>query len=267
MVILIIGISSGLGKATAQWLANRGHIVYGTVRHAVSPIKGVNYLRLDVTSEESVAMAVDDLYRKEGRIDVLINNAGIGIAGPIEFAQGHEWKYLLDVNFWGVVRVTQAVLPIMRVQRKGLVITISSIGGLMGLPFQGAYSASKFAIEGFCQALYNEVKQFNINVVIVNPGDFSTPFTTNRKIQSRRLVDTHYTSFDKTLEIIENNEKLGLPPERLAFRIEKIIEAHSPSFRYIVASPIQKLSVFLRKILPEKLFLNAIGEYYKVSSK
>lgn len=261
-VVLITGISSGFGLAIAQRLAKSNYRVYGTVRREVDPIPGVNYLSMDVVSGESVKQAVDELYQKEGCIDVLINNAGIGITGPIEFTDIADVQYQMDVNFLGVVGVTQAVLPIMRKQSKGLIITISSIGGLISLPFQGFYSASKFALEGFCQALYHEVKPFNIKVVVVNPGDFNTQFTSNRKHIGKDKSNTIYRAFRKVLSVIELDEKNGLQPEVLAGKIEKIIRKRNPSTRYIIALPLQKVSVFLKRIIPEKFFFRIIGKYY-----
>ncbi len=262
-VVLITGISSGFGKQTAQLLALNGYKVYGTVRKDTDKIDNVNYIYLDVTSETSIMKAVQDIYKNEGRIDVLINNAGIGIAAPIEYTEITEIEKIMDVNFMGAVRMTKAVLPIMRKQSSGHIISISSIGGVIGLPFQGVYSASKFAMEGFFQALYNEVKPFNIKVSLINPGDFNTEFTSNRPQVNKEDFDTIYSQYNKTISIIEKDESNGLKPELLAKSILKMISKKNPPLSQIIATPIQKFSVYLKRILPAKIFYSIIDDYYK----
>ena len=180
MVILITGITSGFGRAMARKLAHDGHIVYGTYRNDSDRIPGVTYLKADVQDAESLKVAVGRVMELEGRIDTLISNAGMGIGGPLEFTSTYDAQRQMDVNFMGMVRLLNLVIPIMRNQRKGHIICISSIGGLMGLPYQGMYSASKFAIEGYCESLRLELSRFNVNVTVINPGDFSTGFTSSK---------------------------------------------------------------------------------------
>lgn len=261
-VVFITGISSGFGRAMAIELTNNGHKVYGSIRSEVDPIPKVNYVRMDVTDISSIEQAVNEIFDKEGRIDVLINNAGIGIGGPIELINIRDAQYQMDVNFFGVFRVTQAVLPIMRIQKDGVIICISSIGGLMGIPFQGLYSASKFAIEGYCQSLSLELKPHDIRVVLVNPGDFSTNFTSNRKIVDNPDIKLTYPQFYNTLSIITSDESNGPKPEILAKKIEKIVDKKRPAFRYVIASPLQKFSVSLKRLLPETLFAVILKKYY-----
>jgi short-subunit dehydrogenase len=159
----------------------------------------------------------------------------------------------------------KAVLPFMRKQKNGLIINISSVGGLMGLPFQGFYSASKYAIEGFSETLRYEVKRHGISVVLINPGDFKTHFTINRKTIANFNSDSVYNNqYVKTLAIIEKDENIGLNPLIIAKKIANIIESRNPATRYIVASFDQKLAVCLKKILPEKLFFKIIGGHYGV---
>lgn len=261
-VVFITGISSGFGRAMAIELTNNGHKVYGSIRSEVDPIPKVNYVRMDVTDISSIEQAVKEIFDKEGRIDVLINNAGIGIGGPIEFTNIRDAQYQMDVNFFGVFRVTQAVLPIMRKQKDGVIICISSIGGLMGIPFQGLYSASKFAIEGYCQSLSLELKPHDIRIVLVNPGDFSTNFTSNRKIVDNPDIKLTYPQFYNTLSIITSDESNGLMPEILAKKIEKIVDKKRPAFRYVIASPLQRFSVSLKRLLPETWFAAILKKYY-----
>ena len=160
MVILITGITSGFGRAMAQQLSEDGHKVYGTHRRDCDPIPGVTYIKADVRDEESLRMAVDTVMEKEGCIDTVISNAGMGIGGPLEFTSIDDAQRQMDVNFMGMVRLLNQVVPVMRRQRHGHIICISSIGGLMGLPYQGMYSASKFAIEGYCEALRLELRRY-----------------------------------------------------------------------------------------------------------
>src|SRR5665647_1383547 len=180
-VILITGISSGFGKETAKLLSESGHIVYGTIRRDCETSDKINVVRLDLTDSLSIKKAVETVIHKEGTIDVLINNAGMHSGGPIETIPSEYIKLQMDTSFYGLVQLTREVLPFMRKQGCGLIINISSIGGLMGLPFQAFYSASKFAIEGFSEALRMEVKPFNIKVVVINPGDFHTNNSANRR--------------------------------------------------------------------------------------
>ena len=261
-VIFITGISSGFGRAIAVELAKSEHKIYGSIRNDVEPIPKINYVHMDVTDMSSIEQAVKEIYEKEGRIDVLINNAGIGIGGPIELTNIKDAQYQMDVNFFGVFRVTQAVLPIMRKQKEGVIICISSIGGLMGIPFQGLYSASKFAIEGYCQSLSLELKPQNIRVVLINPGDFSTSFTSNRKIVDNPEIKLTYPQFYNTLSKIMSDENNGPKPEILARKIGKIIDKKKPAFRYVIASPLQKFSVSLKKVLPETWFAAILEKYY-----
>ena len=264
MVVLITGVSSGFGLETAKALLNRGHIVYGTVRREVVPVDGMHYLHVDVRDNAQVIQAVDTVIREQGHIDVLVNNAGMGIGGPIEFASEEDVNTQMDINFMGLVRCVKAVLPHMRRQGSGKIVAFSSIGGLMGLPFQGYYSASKFAIEGFCEALRLEVRPDNIKVVVIEPGDFHTAFTSKRKKESDPLADAAYPSYAESMRSIEKDETTGLLPEYLAIRLAGIVEKKNPSYNYIIATFVQRLSVTLKHILPSKVFSRILGSYYKL---
>ncbi len=264
-IVFLTGVSSGFGKRTAELLASNGFKVYGASRSEIEPQQGIIPLKLDITDRKNVQEAVNEVLKKEGRIDVLINNAGMGISGSIEDASVEEMELQVNTNFYGAVHVIQAVLPSMRKLGSGLIINISSIGGLMGLPYQGFYSASKFALEGLSQALYMELKPFGINVVLVNPGDFSTNFTSKRIISMKSRIEESYKSqFEKTLAIIEKDEIGGLNPEVLARKILKIVKSRKPRLRYIVSSFEQKLAVLLFHILPPKLFFNIISSHYGI---
>ena len=265
-VILITGISSGFGKQTAELLASRGHTVYGTVRRDVEISSSIIGLKLDLINADSIRQAVQTILRKEGRIDVLINNAGMHTGGPIETSPIENIKLQMETNFLGTVNLTREVLPVMRKQGGGTIINFSSIGGLMGLPLQAFYSAGKFAIEGFSEALRMEVKQFNIKVVLINPGDFHTNNSTNRRnfLAPTDINDPYHDQYLKTLAIIEKDEANGWEPIILAKKLVRIAECKNPHQRYIIASFEQKLAVALKYILPGKLFRMILEDHYKI---
>lgn len=264
MVILITGISSGFGLAMARQLHADGHAVYGTVRRDVPQIPGVQYIRADVRDTASVQAAVAAVLAAEGHIDVLINNAGMGIGGPVEFAPEADVQLQMDTNFLGQVRFTQAVLPAMRRQGSGKILCFSSIGGVMGLPFQGFYSASKFAVEGFCEALQVEVRRHGIQVVLIEPGDFSTGFTASRIKQVSDEAVAAYPSLQRAVSSFEQDERTGLKPEFLARKVAKIIRCRHPKFRYVIATLIQRLSIPLKRLLPARAFIRVLSLFYKV---
>jgi short-subunit dehydrogenase len=265
-IILITGISSGFGKQTAELLAAKGYSVYGTIRNDAKISSAVNCINLDLTKDDSIRQAVQTVLQKEGRIDVLINNAGMHTGGPIETSPLENIKLQMDTNFLGMVQLIREVLPAMRKQGIGTIINFSSIGGLMGLPFQSFYSAGKFAIEGFSEALRMEVKQFNIRVVLINPGDFRTNNSANRRnfLAPAITDDPYQKQFEKTLAVIEKDEANGWEPIVLARKIVKIVECRNPRQRYIIASFEQKLAVVLKYILPGKLFRKILEDHYKI---
>lgn len=264
MTILITGVSSGFGKAMAERLAAEGHRVYGTVRRETAPIEGVTYLYADSQDEDAIAEAAGTVLEKEKAVDVLICNAGAGIGGPLEFCGIEDIEKLMDVNFMGMARWVHYILPSMRMNGHGKIICMSSIGGVLGLPFQGAYSASKFAVEGYCEALGLELRGSGVSVTLIEPGDFSTGFTAARKNVASAEAAEAYPSYRKALEGIEHDETSGLRPEYLAGKISAIIRKKTPARRYVIASPLQKLSVFAKRVLPAPLFGKILSLYYGV---
>ncbi len=268
-VILVTGASSGIGKACAVHLAQADYHVYGTTRKSPDrvakdlPSSQLNMIQMDVRDDLSVHRGIDSIIKEAGRLDVVVNNAGFGITGPIENTSIDEAKDQFETNFFGLLRVCNTVLPIMRNQGSGYIINISSIGGLIGLPFQGLYSASKFAVEGLTEALYKEVRSFGIRVVLIEPGDFFTAFTANRKKTARAETDPAYKNrFEQTLRIIESDEKNGASPEKVARLLVKIIRYSDPRLRYRVGYLPQKIAVTLKKFLPQKLFDQIIMQHY-----
>lgn len=266
-VILITGVSSGFGRESAALLAGLGHKVYGTVRDDSGTLNGVNLLRMDLTDHESVMSTVREVVAREGRIDVLVNNAGMHSGGPAETTPVEYFGLQMDTSFMGMVLLTREVLPVMRTAGGGMIINISSIGGLMGLPFQPFYSAAKFAVEGFSEALRMEVKPFKIKVVVINPGDFRTNNSANRRkyLASHTDGDPYAGQFRKSLSIIEKDEAGGQDPKLLAAKLARIIRLRNPSHRYIIASADQKLAVLLKRLLPAKLFAWILSSHYGIS--
>lgn len=264
-IIFITGISSGFGKYVSSLLAQKGYTVYGTCRSKCDHDPLVNVLQLDVTDLAAVEKCIGQVIEKEGRIDVLINNAGMHTGGSIEDISYEHIRAQMDTNFMGPVHTIKTILPSMRKQGKGTIINIGSIGGLMGLPFQGYYSASKFAIEGLSEALRMELKQFNIHVVVINPGDFNTNNTQNRiNIKALNGNSAYEMQFKKSLAVIEHDETNGWHPEILARKMLKIIEKDRPAYHYVIASFEQKLAVVLKRILPEKWFAAILRGHYGI---
>ncbi|MCE1198055.1 MAG: SDR family NAD(P)-dependent oxidoreductase [Marinilabiliales bacterium] len=265
-VILITGISSGFGKETASLLAKAGHTVYGTLRKETETDPLVHVLKMDLSDSQSIRDGVKTLLDKEGRIDVLINNAGMHTGGASEMIPIETIRLQMQTNFLGMVELTQLLLPTMRAQGSGTLINFGSIGGLMGLPFQGIYSAGKFAIEGFSAALRMELRQFGIKVVVINPGDFHTHNSANRRgfLYSLEEGNPYQTQFAKTLELIEKDENGGWKPEILAKKLVKIVGCRNPRQRYVIASAEQKLAVVLNNILPDKLFDLILRSHYGI---
>lgn len=195
---------------------------------------------------------------------MFINNAGMGIGGPLEFTSLSDAHAQMDVNWMGMVRFLHFVLPIMRKQGGGKILCFSSIGGLMGLPYQGIYSASKFAIEGYCEALRLETRPFGIKIVVIEPGDFATAFTAQRKSVDNPEAYKVYKSYADSLKSIEHDETSGLKPEFLAKKVGRIIKKRVPRYKYVISTFEQRLSVFLKAVLPHSWFAAILSSYYKL---
>jgi len=268
-VILITGGSSGIGKACAERLARAGHNVYATSRRASAEgtrqPEGYTLLQLDVTSDESVACCVELVMKREGRVDALVNCAVLIYAGAIEDTQVSEAQAAVDTSFFGVVRMCRAVLPIMRKQGSGHVVIFSSAGGVIGLPFQAFYSASKFALEGYAEALRGEVWSFGIRVVLIEPGDFRTGNTANRLRTKESQGDTVYkAACARAVGVMENDERHASTPEPVAALVERLLAARSPGLRHMVGPFAEQLAMVAKKVVPEGIFLWAILKYYGV---
>ncbi len=274
-IVLITGASSGIGKACALHLYKKGCRVYGTSRTAQDlPMTSVReedrsptfeLIPMDVNSGESIERAVEFVVNREDRLDVLVNCAGYGLAGAAEDTREEEARDQVETNFFGVFRLCRSVLPIMRQQRAGYVVNVSSIGGLIGIPFQSLYSASKFAVEGFTEALRAEVHQFGIQVVLIEPGDFHTGFTAHRRKAIAAEENPVYRElFARALGVMEADEMNGSTPGKIGPLLERIITTRSPRARYRIGPASERLAVELKKVMPSRLFEWAIMKYYQL---
>lgn len=264
-VILITGASSGLGRACAHYLAQRGYRVFGTSRHQQEqPSVPFAWVQMDVDDDASVQRGVAEVLEQAGRLDVVVNNAGFGFGGAIEDTSLAEARAQLETSFFGTLRVCQAVLPSMRAQRSGLIINVSSLGGIIALPFQGLYSAAKFAVEGLSEALRMEVRPWGIGVVLIEPADFRTEFTARRRRTAASTGSPYAGAFERALAVIEHDELHGSSPEIVGRLLEWIIRSRSPRLRYMVGSFTELLAGILKPYLPQRLFEWIIRSHYKV---
>jgi NAD(P)-dependent dehydrogenase (short-subunit alcohol dehydrogenase family) len=264
-VILITGASSGIGAAIATRLTKAGHTVFGTSRKsgATPPADGVRMLAMDVRNEESVSHAVAQLIKAAGHIDVLVNNAGFGIAAAIEDTRPEDMRRQFDTNVLGPLRVCQAVLPAMRNQGSGRIIQISSLAARIGIPFQGAYSASKAALEGMTEALSMEAKPFGIDVVMIEPGDTKSNFTAAREWTATARSNGAYAARAKhAIAVMEKSEQAGPPADKVARLVEQAIEAKHPKLRYISATTTERLALGLQRLLPGRTFESVVNAIY-----
>ncbi len=265
-VVLITGASSGIGKSCAAYLSRRGFKVFGTGRQPTRCEEEYGMLEMDVTDDASIHRAVKYVIDREKRIDVLINNAGAALSGAVEDTAVEEARAQFETNFFGVIRVTGAVLPFFRRQNHGLIINISSIGGLISVPFTAFYCASKFAVEGISEALRFELKKFNIKVVLLEPGDIQSGLTRHRvRAERSRHPGPYEEQFKTTLRVIEDDENNGATIERVAEKIGEIIGKRSPKLRYVVGKPQQRLAVLLKKVLPSAWYEKIIASHYKIA--
>jgi short-subunit dehydrogenase len=265
-VILVTGASSGIGRACATALQSKGHTVYGSARN-LSRLQSVSFkpIELDVTEDSSVAKAIATIIRAEGKLDVLVNNAGNGVAGPAYTMSVDNAKKQFDVNFFGVVRMCTAVLPAMIENKQGVIINIGSLAGLFGLPYQSMYSASKYAIEGYSQSLRMELRNTGVKVVVVNPGDFKTGFTESREKTAFNITNPQLeTEYKAAVASMEKDESIGQSPDVLAAKLCKIVDATNPSHRYLIGAFGQTIAPTLKRILPGGLFEKLMTDHYGI---
>ncbi|WP_320814863.1 SDR family oxidoreductase [Flavobacterium sp.] len=264
-VIFITGASSGIGKAIGEFLHQKNFKVYGTSRNPERVENSIFPLvKLDVRNVESIQMAVAEILSKEDRIDVVINNAGVGITGPLEEIPTAEIKNNFETNLFGPIEVMKAVLPQMRKQKSGLIINITSIAGYMGLPYRSVYSASKGALELITEALSMEVKEFGIHITNVAPGDFATNIASGRYHAPLVKGSDYEKSYGTTLKMMDEHVDGGSNPNDMAEAIFKVINAQNPKIHYKVGAFMQKFSIILKRILPDTVYEKLLMNHYKL---
>jgi NAD(P)-dependent dehydrogenase (short-subunit alcohol dehydrogenase family) len=262
MTILITGASMGIGRSLAEHLSKQGHRVYGTSRKAMTEAVSFEVLTMDVTNEQSVQSAISQIIEKEGRIDVVINNAGLGIIGALEEVPETMIQQVFETNVWGLLRVCRAVLPQMRKQNNGLIINISSVAATMGLPFRGIYSASKAAVEILTESLSIEVQPFGIRVCSVLPAEVKTSINTNRLVANGNQ-SSPYQAVTEAMNIkVKAAINAASDPMYIVEAVEQIINSPSPKLHYVKGPFLQKVSIVLKKILPDRVFERILKNHY-----
>ncbi|WP_209400034.1 SDR family oxidoreductase [Pseudozobellia sp. WGM2] len=265
-VVLITGGSSGIGKSIGLYLKSMGFKVYGTTRSLEKhpDFEVFDLLELDVTDPSSIKKAIQGILEKEQRIDILINNAGMGITGPIEETPHNEIDRVFQTNFHGPLHMSKAVIPHMRAQKSGVIINITSIAGYMGLPFRGIYSATKGALGTITEALRMEVKDFGIKVCTLAPGDFKTNIAKGRYHAPIVENSPYAKNYGKTLKMIDEDVDTSGDPIAVAKVVLEIINTQHPKVHYKVGEPLQKLSTVLKGVLPDKLYEKLLLKHYKL---
>lgn len=264
-VVLITGGSSGIGKSIGEFLHNKGFIVYGTSRNPERVLKSVFPLvALDVRDTSSIQAAVAQIISISGRLDIVINNAGVGITGPLEEIPSEEIRNNFEINLFGPIEVMKAVLPQMRSQKSGLIINITSIAGYMGLPYRGVYSASKGALELITEAIRMEVKSFGVHITSVAPGDFATNIAAGRYHAPVIAGSAYQIPYGNTLKMMDEHVDSGSNPNEMAEAIYGIIQAKEPKVHYKVGVFMQKFSIILKRILPDKVYEKMLMNHYKL---
>jgi short-subunit dehydrogenase len=262
-VALITGASSGIGLVTARALRREGYRVFGTSRKAMAGTSdGVTMLVCDVTDDVSVRNVIDDVLSRAGRIDLLVNNAGIGLLGGAEESSTTQAKALFDVNVFGVLRMTNAILPVMRRQRKGRIINLSSILGLIPAPYNALYAATKHAIEGYSESLDHEVRTQGIRIVLVEPGVTRTAFEENitRPDHPLSLYEAVRADAEKLMrEIVDS----GDAPEVVAQAVLRAANAATPRRRYTAGKAAAQVR-FIRRFLPESFVDKSLRKFNRL---
>ena len=258
-VVIVTGGNSGIGLSTAKALVDKGCIVYDFSRRNI-PAEKIIHIDCDVTDEETVAEKVKKVAEREGKIDILVNCAGFGISGAVEFTALEDAKRQFDVNFFGTVNVNKAVIPVMRNNGKGRIVNISSVAAAAHIPFQTYYSATKAAIESYTCALDNEVRPFGITVTSIQPGDICTEFT-NARQKTFDGDDIYQGRISKSVTSMEKDEQKGMSPDVAGKYIAKISLKKNVKPVYTIGVSYKILSV-LCKVFPCKIRNSIVGMLY-----
>ena len=252
-VAIVTGAATGIGHASAKALREAGFRVFGTSRRAVAGITdGITMIPCDVTDDASVKAAVDKVLDATGRIDVLVNNAGTGLLAGAEESSVSQAQTLFDVNLFGVVRTTNAVLPIMRNQKVGRIVNISSVLGLIPAPFSAIYSSTKHALEGYSESLDHEVRTFGIRICLIEPAYTRTSFDQNMVLPDRSL-DAYVSARARSSALMQEVMKTADSPEIVAERVAEAATTKSPRLRYTCGKAARQVSI-LRRFVPERMF-------------
>jgi len=258
-VVLLTGASQGIGYELAKFLNDKGYKVYGVSRSSFE-LEGVTHLKGDVTNEDEMRKLVSNLIKETGKIDILINNAGMGISGSVEGTKLNELKMMFDVNLFGAFNMVKQVLPFMREKEYGKIINIGSVASEFSIPFQTFYSASKSALKTFSEGLLNEVSPYGIGVSTILPGDIKTNFTKNRR-KNIDEIKTYENRVEKSVSQMEKDEQNGLSVHYASKVIYKVIKRkRMPLVKTIGVQ--YKFLIFLKRFLPEKLVNKIVGMMY-----
>ncbi|HTV32137.1 MAG TPA: SDR family oxidoreductase [Methylocella sp.] len=269
-VALVTGASSGLGRAIANDLQDGGFRVYGTSRKAgeSNPHGNFELITMDVDQDASVEAAIGALVDREGRLDVVVSNAGMGIAGALEDTSSDEALAQFQTNFFGNHRVCRAALPHLRARARAHLVVVGSIAGRIGVPFQGMYSATKFALEGYCEALRMELRGSSVRVALIEPGDFATGFTAARRQTTGSGNGSAYrAAFEAALAIIEKDEMNGADPTLVSKAVWQIVESDRPALRNLVGPLSQTAIARAKPLFPAAAFEALIADHYKVAGQ
>lgn len=258
-VVVITGASAGIGYDLSKYLNLKGYKVYGLSRSKFD-VENVTHMKCDITDENNVTKVINEIINIEGKIDYLINNAGMGISGSIEGTSVEDVKKMFDVNFIGSFIVAKAVLPFMRNESKGKIINIGSVASEFAIPFQGFYSSSKSALKVFSEALSNEVKPYGIDVCTILPGDVKTNFTSNRQKNPNEL-DLYKNRVDKSIGVMEKDEQNGMTTTYVSKKIYKVIKSRRTPLVKTIGNQ-YKFLIFIKRLLPTKLVNKIVGLLY-----
>ncbi|GBF50976.1 short-chain dehydrogenase/reductase SDR [Leptospira ryugenii] len=259
-VIIVTGASSGIGKATADFFSVRKWKVYAFSRKSqVQKHTNIQHVVMDINSKESIRRSIESVYRKEGRIDAIVNNAGFGAFGAFETSSEEDRQSMFAINVFALMNMTQEVLPYFRKQMSGTIVNVSSIGGLMTYPLFSIYHSSKWAVEGFSESVHYELKPFGIKVKIIEPGATKSNFNSESLQEYQNSLIKDYDHFVNGLKVIKDQSFMdAVLPETVAETIFQAVQDPSDRLRYLVGNRRSKSLALLRKVLPSQWFISIL---------